>query len=74
MMEEKLAFFRLKNVSATASRDRWKKRSEYYLNEQMKAIQRELGDSEDGKSELDELGEQINKAGLPRSSKKPRLS
>ena len=32
---------------------------EYYLNEQMKAIQRELGDSEDGQNEINELSEKI---------------
>ncbi len=32
---------------------------EYYLNEQMKAIQRELGDGEDGQNEINELEERI---------------
>jgi ATP-dependent Lon protease len=32
---------------------------EYYLNEQMKAIQRELGDSEEGQNEINELAEKI---------------
>jgi ATP-dependent Lon protease len=32
---------------------------EYYLNEQMKAIQRELGDGEDGQNEIAELEERI---------------
>ena len=34
---------------------------EYYLNEQMKAIQRELGDGEDGQNEINELAERIQK-------------
>ena len=34
---------------------------EYYLNEQMKAIQKELGDGEDGQNELAELEERIGK-------------
>jgi ATP-dependent Lon protease len=34
---------------------------EYYLNEQMKAIQKELGDGEDGQNELNELAEKIRK-------------
>jgi ATP-dependent Lon protease len=33
---------------------------EYYLNEQMKAIQKELGDGEDGQNEAAELEERIN--------------
>ncbi len=42
---------------------------EYYLNEQMKAIQKELGDSEETSSEVDELAEKIKKAGLPKEAK-----
>ena len=42
---------------------------EYYLNEQMKAIQKELGESEDGTSELDELEDKIKKAGMPKAVK-----
>lgn len=34
---------------------------EYYLNEQMKAIQKELGDGEDGQNEIAELEEKISK-------------
>ena len=42
---------------------------EYYLNEQMKAIQKELGESEDGTNEMDELEEKIKKAGMPKTVK-----
>jgi len=42
---------------------------EYYLNEQMKAIQKELGDSEDGVSELDELQTRIGAAKLSKEAK-----
>ncbi|MEI4470105.1 endopeptidase La [Frigidibacter sp. MR17.24] len=38
-----------------------KTQREYYLNEQMKAIQRELGDGEDGQNEIAELEEKIAK-------------
>lgn len=38
-----------------------KTQREYYLNEQMKAIQKELGDGEDGQNELDDLEEKIAK-------------
>lgn len=37
---------------------------EYYLNEQMKAIQKELGEGEDGHNEIDELRKRIDDAGL----------
>jgi len=44
---------------------------EYYLNEQMKAVQKELGELEDAPaSELDELTEKLEKAKLPKEAKK----
>ncbi len=46
-----------------------KSQREYYLNEQMKAIQRELGDGEDGSNELDELAEKIKKIKLSKEAR-----
>ncbi|MGM0516817.1 MAG: endopeptidase La [Pseudomonadota bacterium] len=46
-----------------------KSQREYYLNEQMKAIQKELGDLEDGGNELDELEEKIEKAGMTKEAR-----
>jgi ATP-dependent Lon protease len=43
-----------------------KSQREYYLNEQMKAIQKELGDLEETPNELDELARKINEAGMPK--------
>jgi ATP-dependent Lon protease len=43
-----------------------KSQREYYLNEQMKAIQKELGDSEDGPNEVEELQKKIEAAGMPK--------
>ncbi len=43
-----------------------KSQREYYLNEQMKAIQRELGDLEDAPNELGEIEKRIKKAGMPK--------
>ena len=40
-----------------------KSQREYYLNEQMKAIQKELGDSEDGPNEIEELQKKIETLG-----------
>ena len=45
-----------------------KSQREYYLNEQMKAIQKELGDSEDAPSELEELARKIEAAGMPKAT------
>ena len=42
---------------------------EYYLNEQMKAIQQELGDGEDGKNEVAELEEKIAETKLSKEAK-----
>jgi len=43
---------------------------EYYLNEQMKAIQKELGDNEETPNELEELTQKITKAGMPKDVRK----
>ena len=40
---------------------------EYYLNEQMKAIQRELGDLDEAPNELEELAKKIAAAGMPKA-------
>jgi len=45
-----------------------KSQREYYLNEQMKAIQKELGDSEDAPNELEELARKIEAAGMPKAT------
>jgi ATP-dependent Lon protease len=42
-----------------------KSQREYYLNEQMKAIQKELGELDDAPSEMDELARRIEKAAMP---------
>ncbi|TBR39689.1 MULTISPECIES: endopeptidase La [Dyella] len=44
-----------------------KSQREYYLNEQMKAIQKELGESEDGPNEIEELQKKIDAAGMPKA-------
>jgi len=44
-----------------------KSQREYYLNEQMKAIQKELGDGEEGTNEVDELHKRIEAAGMPKA-------
>ncbi|MEQ8033380.1 endopeptidase La [Xanthomonas sp. WHRI 6106] len=43
-----------------------KSQREYYLNEQMKAIQKELGDLDDAPGELEELARKIAEAGMPK--------
>ncbi|MEJ5216973.1 endopeptidase La [Cognatishimia sp. D5M38] len=46
-----------------------KTQREYYLNEQMKAIQKELGDGEEGASEIQELEEKISGVKLSKEAK-----
>jgi ATP-dependent Lon protease len=46
-----------------------KSQREYYLNEQMKAIQKELGDLEDTPNEIEELARKIEKAGMHKEAK-----
>ena len=44
-----------------------KSQREYYLNEQLKAIQKELGEGEDGPNEVEELQKKIESAGMPKA-------
>ncbi|WP_329740553.1 endopeptidase La [Dyella sp. A6] len=43
-----------------------KSQREYYLNEQMKAIQKELGEGEEGPNEIEDLQKKIESAGMPK--------
>ena len=47
-----------------------KNQREYFLREQMKAIQKELGESDDQTKEIEELAEKIEAAGMPEAVKK----
>ena len=58
-----------KRVRGRVKRQMEKTQREYYLNEQMKAIQKELGDGEDGLDEMGELEKQIEEAKLPKEAK-----
>ena len=50
-----------KRIRNRVKRQMEKTQREYYLNEQMKAIQKELGDNEDGSDELTDIAEKIKK-------------
>jgi ATP-dependent Lon protease len=50
-----------------------KNQREYYLREQMKAIQKELGEGDDQQREYNELREKIENAGMPDDAKKEAL-
>jgi len=58
-----------KRIRSRVKRQMEKTQREYYLNEQMKAIQKELGESEDGRDELAELEERIKKTKLTKEAR-----
>ena len=51
-----------------------KSQREYYLNEQMKAIQKELGEMDDVPNELADLENKIEKAGMTKEGKEKAVS
>ena len=57
-----------KRIRGRVKRQMEKTQREYYLNEQMKAIQKELGEGEDGKDETSELEERIEKTKLSKEA------
>ena len=64
-MEAEIGVLRVeKKIRTRVKRQMEKTQREYYLNEQMKAIQKELGETEEGKDETQELEEKINKTKL----------
>jgi ATP-dependent Lon protease len=58
-----------KRIRSRVKRQMEKTQREYYLNEQMKAIQRELGDGEDGANEVTELEERVAKTKLSKEAR-----
>lgn len=58
-----------KRIRSRVKRQMEKTQREYYLNEQMKAIQKELGDGEEGRDEMAELEERIKKTKLSKEGR-----
>ena len=58
-----------KKIRSRVKRQMEKTQREYYLNEQLKAIQKELGESEEGKDELQELEEKLAKLKLSKEAR-----
>ncbi len=58
-----------KRIRTRVKRQMEKSQREYYLNEQMKAIQKELGDLEEAPNEMEELEHKIQKAGMSKEAK-----
>ncbi len=55
-----------KRIRGRVKQQMEKSQREYYLNEQMKAIQKELGEMEDAPNELQDLEQKIKAAGMPK--------
>jgi len=71
IMESELDLLQIeKRVRGRVKRQMEKSQREYYLNEQMKAIQKELGELEDVPNETEELGRKIERSGMPKEAKK----
>jgi ATP-dependent Lon protease len=60
-------------IQSEAQSEMSKTQREYYLREQMKAIQKELGDADDRTQEIDALREKIEAAGMTEEAKKEAL-
>ncbi len=58
-----------KRIRSRVKRQMEKTQREYYLNEQMKAIQKELGEGEDGRDEMAELEERISRTKLSKEAR-----
>jgi ATP-dependent Lon protease len=56
-----------KRIRGRVKQQMEKNQREYYLNEQMKAIQKELGELDEAPNEIEELTQRIEKAGMPKT-------
>jgi len=58
-----------KRIRGRVKQQMEKSQREYYLNEQMKAIQKELGDMDDAPNEIEDMQKKIDKAGMSKEAK-----
>jgi ATP-dependent Lon protease len=58
-----------KRIRGRVKQQMEKSQREYYLNEQMKAIQKELGDMDDAPNEVEDLQKKIEESGMPREAR-----
>ena len=70
LLETEIDLFSVeKRIRGRVKKQMEKSQREYYLNEQMKAIQKELGDMEDVPNELDEIQKRLDSSGMPKEAK-----
>lgn len=58
-----------KRIRGRVKQQMEKSQREYYLNEQMKAIQKEMGDLDDAPNEIEDLVARVKKAGMPKEAR-----
>jgi len=70
LMESEIDLLQVeKRIRGRVKKQMEKSQREYFLNEQMKAIQKELGEMEETPNEVEDLAKQIEKAGMPKEAK-----
>jgi ATP-dependent Lon protease len=75
LMEAEIDLFQVeKRIRGRVKKQMEKSQREYYLNEQMKAIQKELGEMDEAPNELDELQTRIDEAKMPEEAREKALS
>ena len=75
LMEAEIDLFQVeKRIRGRVKKQMEKSQREYYLNEQMKAIQKELGDMDEAPNELDELQAKIKDAGMSEEANEKALA
>ena len=75
LIEAEIDLFQVeKRIRGRVKKQMEKSQREYYLNEQMKAIQKEMGEMDDVPNEAEELKTRIDDAGMPKEAKEKALS
>ncbi|MBN4053719.1 endopeptidase La [Haliea sp. AH-315-K21] len=70
LIEAEIDVFQVeKRIRGRVKKQMEKSQREYYLNEQMKAIQKEMGELDDVPNEAEELAKKIEEAGMPKEAK-----
>ncbi|MBL4573227.1 MAG: endopeptidase La [Gammaproteobacteria bacterium] len=75
LIESEIDLFQVeKRIRGRVKKQMEKSQREYYLNEQMKAIQKEMGEMDDVPNEAEELKARIEDAGMPKEAKEKAVS
>jgi len=70
LLESEIDLFNVeKRIRGRVKKQMEKSQREYYLNEQMKAIQKELGDLEDVPNEIEDIQKRLEESGMPKEAK-----